>query len=41
MDVAVGAAGGQGLEIVQGRGYLPAKPKTECNALGIDLAFKS
>jgi hypothetical protein len=39
--VAVGAAGGQGLEIVQGRGYLLAKPKTECNALGSDLAFKS
>jgi len=41
VDVAVGVAGGQGQEIVQGRGYLPAKPKTERNALGIDLVFKS
>jgi len=41
VDAAVGVAGGQGLEIVQGRGFWPAKPKTEYVALGIDLAFKS
>jgi len=39
--VAGGVAGGQGLEIERGGGFWPAKPKSECGALGIDLAFKS
>ena len=39
--MAVGVAGGQGLEIERGRGFWPANPKSKCNALGIDLVFKS
>ena len=41
VDVTIGVVGGQGPKIEQGRGYLPAKPKTECVALGIALVFKS
>jgi len=39
--VAVGVAGGQGLEIERGGEFWSAKPKSECGALGIDLPFKS
>jgi hypothetical protein len=41
VDMIVGVVGGQGPKIEWGWGYSPAKPKTECNALGIGLTFKS
>jgi hypothetical protein len=41
VDVTVGVVGGQGPKIERERGYLPAKSKTERNALGIALVFKS
>jgi hypothetical protein len=39
--VAIAVVGDQGLKIVWGQGYSPAKWKTECIALGIGLVLKS
>jgi hypothetical protein len=40
VELVAEVAGGQGQKIEQGQEIRPAKPKTECDALGIGLLVK-